>query len=60
MSLSGSAAVPATSFYCLPGKMRLSPFLGKMSLVVVFEAEVRDQLFAAEVAEGVLELHDLD
>ena len=44
----------------LAGENASVPFLGKMSSVVVFQAEVRDQLFAAEVAEGVLELHHLD
>ena len=29
-------------------------------LVVVFEAEVGDQVFAHDVAQGVLELHRLD
>ena len=44
--------------HVVEGKMRLSPF--SFLLVVVFQAQVRDQIFAAEVAQCVLELHDLD
>ena len=31
-----------------------------LRLVVVFESEMRDHLFAAKVAERVLQLHQLD
>src|SRR5262249_51556165 len=39
--------------------LRAFPF-SSLRLVVVLGAEVRDQLFAAQVAERVLQLHELD